>query len=399
MRPIDIAVAGCGPCGLASALLLARDGHRVTIFERFDAAQPVGSGLMLQPTGLAVLDRLGLGDAARAKGAVIERLIGRAGADGPVVLDVRYAAMRRPVSGIGIHRASLFGLLHDAVIDARIVIETGRQVVGSALVADGKRRLDFADGTSVGPFDLVVDTLGARSVLAAPTGRDLPYGALWASLDWVDGAGFDGAALEQRYRAARQMTGVMPIGTAPNHTMPQAAFFWSLRADALDAWRNRGLAAWADEVRTLWPICDVLLDQIGDSDQLTFARYAHRTLSRPASTGLIHMGDAWHSTSPQLGQGANMALLDAWALAQGLRSSGSVGEALAWTVHLRSDHINLYQNLSYWLTPVYQSDGNVVPFLRDRLVAPLSKIPPIPHVLAMLVSGLVGAPLGRLDLA
>ena len=398
MRPIEIAVAGCGPCGLAAALLLARDGHHVTIFERFDVAQPVGSGLMLQPTGLAVLDRLGLGAAARASGAVIERLVGRAGADGPVVLDVRYAAMRRAVTGIGIHRARLFDLLYRAARNDGIVIETGRHVVGTTLAAGGRRRVDFADGSSAGPFDLVVDTLGARSVLAPPTGRELAYGALWASLDWVDGADFDGAALEQRYRAARQMTGVMPIGTAPDSAAPQAAFFWSLRADLFDRWQREGLAAWAADVRALWPICNALHDQIVDPSQLTFARYTHRTLSNPAAPGLIHLGDAWHSTSPQLGQGANMALLDAWALAQAVRSSGSVGEALAWTVHLRQSHIRLYQQLSYWLTPVYQSDGDLLPMLRDRLVAPVSKIAPMPFLLAHLVSGLVGAPLGRLEL-
>lgn len=399
MIPADIAIAGCGPCGLAAALLLTREGHRVTIFERFEAAQPVGSGLMLQPTGLAVLDQLGLGDAARASGAVIERLVGRAGADGPLVLDVRYAAMRRAVTGIGLHRASLFALLHDAAIAAGIAIEAGREISGSELVSSGRRRLNFAHGGSAGPFDLIVDTLGARSVLAPPTGRALAYGALWASLDWVDGAGFDGAALEQRYRAARQMTGVMPIGTAPGHSVPQVAFFWSLRADRLDAWRGAGLAAWADEVRALWPICDPLLAQITDPDRLTFARYAHRTLAKPAEPGLIHLGDAWHSTSPQLGQGANMALLDAWALAQAMRTSASIGEALAWAVHLRQGHVRLYQQLSWWLTPVYQSDGALVPMLRDRLVAPLSLVPPMPHLLATLVSGLVGAPLGRLGLA
>lgn len=399
MRPIDIAVAGCGPCGLATALLLARDGHRVTIFERFSAAQPVGSGLMLQPTGLAVLDRLGLGEAARTMGSPIKRLIGRAGADGPVVLDVRYAAMRRAVTGIGIHRATLFDLLHRAAVDQGIAIETGRAITGAPLIAGNRRRLDFDDGASAGPFDLVVDTLGARSVLAPPTGRALAYGALWTSLDWVDGVGFDDAALEQRYRAARQMTGVMPIGTAPGHTTRQAAFFWSLRADAFEAWQREGMAAWANDVRALWPICARLIDQIIDPAQLTFARYAHRTLKRPAEAGLIHLGDAWHSTSPQLGQGANMALLDAWALAMGMASSGSISEALAWAVHLRKAHVELYQQLSYWLTPVYQSDGALVPMLRDRLVAPVSKLPPIPNVLAVLVSGLVGAPLGRLGLA
>jgi len=59
MQRFDIAVAGCGPAGLATALLLHRDGYRVTLFERFEAPGPVGSGLMIQPTGLAVLRQLG----------------------------------------------------------------------------------------------------------------------------------------------------------------------------------------------------------------------------------------------------------------------------------------------------------------------------------------------------
>jgi 2-polyprenyl-6-methoxyphenol hydroxylase-like FAD-dependent oxidoreductase len=44
----DIAVVGCGTAGLAAALLLVRDDHRVTLFERFEAPEPIGSGLMLQ---------------------------------------------------------------------------------------------------------------------------------------------------------------------------------------------------------------------------------------------------------------------------------------------------------------------------------------------------------------
>ncbi|HEX8449366.1 MAG TPA: NAD(P)-binding protein, partial [Allosphingosinicella sp.] len=49
MRGLDIGIAGCGVGGLAAALLLARDGHRVRLYERFDAPRPVGSGLMIQP--------------------------------------------------------------------------------------------------------------------------------------------------------------------------------------------------------------------------------------------------------------------------------------------------------------------------------------------------------------
>ena len=396
MMPLDIAVAGCGPGGLATALMLHADGHRVTLFDRFDAPQPVGSGLMLQPTGLAVLDRLGLGGQLRTQGSRIDRLFGQASASGRTVLDVRYRWLgKRAGNGVGIHRATLFAALHEAALAAGITIETGRAVIGSE--ATGKaRRLSFADGATSLPFDLVVDALGTRTPLAPPTGHTLRYGALWASLDAV--AGFDPHALEQRYDRASRMAGVLPIGTPPGAGGPQVAFFWSLRADAVEAWHERGLDAWKDDVRALWPACAPLLDQIVSADQLTFARYAHRTLAHPAQNALIHLGDAWHSASPQLGQGANMALLDAFALAGALHQANSVEAAIARAVASRIYHVELYQALSAMFTPFYQSDSRVLPFVRDRLVGPLSRLWPATTILAAMVSGLVGAPLGRLGL-
>jgi salicylate hydroxylase len=397
MSGLDVAIAGCGPAGMAAALLLHRDGHRVTVFERFETAAPIGSGLMLQPTGLAVLRALGLDGRVLAAGARIDRLFGQAGASGRTVLDVHYRSLgRRDLFGLGIHRASLFDLLHGALAEAGINVVTGHEIAGSELRAGARRSLTFTAGRAAGPFDLVVDALGTRSPLAPVAGRALAYGALWASLDWADGAGLDPAALSQRYRAASTMVGVMPTGRANANERPQAAFFWSLRADRMADWRARGLEAWKAEALGLWPALSPYLDQIASADQLTFAQYAHRTLAEPAEPGLIHIGDAWHSTSPQLGQGANMALLDAWALRRGLHEYSDVGEALARAVALRRGHVRLYQLLSALLTPVYQSDGRVIPFLRDWGMGPLSKVWPVGAIQAGMVSGLIGAGLTRL---
>lgn len=60
MRCLDIAIAGAGPGGLAAELFPGRAGRRVRVVERFAAPQPVGSGPMLQPTGLVMLHALGL---------------------------------------------------------------------------------------------------------------------------------------------------------------------------------------------------------------------------------------------------------------------------------------------------------------------------------------------------
>lgn len=396
MGEYDIAVAGCGPAGLAVALMLARDGHRVRLFERFEAPKPIGSGLMIQPTGQAVLRGLGLEPALLAAGERIDRLLGRAMPSGRVVLNVRYAWLKGDHAGIGIHRAALFDLLYNAVRAAGIPIETGRTVTGSEMTSGG-RRLLFDDGASP-RFDLVVDALGTASPLAPPCGRPLGYGALWASLDWPAGDVFDPRALEQRYVAARKMVGVLPIGRPAPGAPRKAAFFWSLRADALEDWRTRGLEAWKAEVLEVWPATAPFLDQIRSPDQLTFARYAHRTLAWPVDRALIHIGDSWHSTSPQLGQGANMALLDAWALAQALREEADLADALARAATLRRRHIFLFQALSTLFTPVYQSDGRILPFVRDRIVGPLSHLWPATAIQAAMVTGLMGAPLRRLRL-
>lgn len=390
MGALNIAVAGCGPAGMAAALLLHRGGHRVVIFERFRTPRPVGSGIILQPTGMAVLRALGLAGEVEANGARIDRLFGLSG--GATVLDVRYAALGGG-HGLGIHRATLFSALYDAVRAEGIPIETDRVLQS---ISEGERRtLAFADGAQAGPFDLVIDALGAQSRLAAP-GRPLAYGALWASLDWPEGEDFEANALQQRYRAASMMAGVLPIGTPPGAVRPQAAFFWSLRQDAVEIWRAGGLKSWKAQVLTLWPQTAPLLDQVHDPDQLTFARYAHRTDPSPIQAGLIRIGDAWHSTSPQLGQGANMALLDAYALAIALRGPGGLAEGLERAVRLRSGHVRLYQLMSWAFTPVYQSDGRVIPWLRDKVAGPLSRIWPAPPLLAAMVAGLVGDPLKRL---
>ncbi|WP_349644605.1 MULTISPECIES: DCC1-like thiol-disulfide oxidoreductase family protein [unclassified Bradyrhizobium] len=398
MRAHTIAVAGCGLAGLTTALLLHRDGHDVTLFERFDTPRPLGSGLMLQATGLAVLRELGLDGTVLAAGARIDRLIGKAVPSGRTVLDVRFAARGPQAFGLGIHRGALFDVLFQAVIAAGIPVITGRTVTAAWLDGDGRRTLCFHETSPAGPFDLVVDALGIGSPLLAARGRALPYGALWASLDWPANTGFDAHALEQRYVRASTMAGVLPIGSAPGSTSPQTAFFWSLRSDRLDDWRQRGLAAWKADVLQVWPATAPLLAEIETPERLTFASYVHRTAATAAEPALVHIGDAWHATSPQLGQGANMAFLDAYALAKTLREGTNATAAGARAIALRRGHVRLYQGMSALFTPVYQSDSRLLPLLRDRIAGPLSKIWPATRILAAMVGGLIGRPFAPLGL-
>jgi 2-polyprenyl-6-methoxyphenol hydroxylase-like FAD-dependent oxidoreductase len=397
---LDIAIAGAGPAGLAAALYLNRCGHRVTIFERFDRPAPVGSGLILQPTGLSVLADLGLLRDIFALGSRIDRLYGADARTGRTVLDVRYDAQRGGRFGLAVHRAALFSVLHHAVLQAGIAIETGVELGD---LDNGERAFLLChDGHRLGPFDLVVDASGARSKLrchakSASEPKPLAYGAFWASLDWRDG--FDRHALLQRYSRASVMIGVLPIGRPEPDARPMAAFFWSLKPDEAEQVKAAGIEAWKARVVDLWPACAAFMEQVSGFEQLSLARYGHHTLKVPAGRRLAVIGDAAHSTSPQLGQGANMALLDAAALAHALADEGDVEAALGRYVRMRRRHVRLFQALSLLFTPFYQSDSVVLPLIRDRLVATLAKVPPAPQLLAAMVAGTAVDPFRPIGLA
>lgn len=395
-RTMNIAICGSGIGGLAASILLARAGHRITLIDRFDAPRPIGSGLMLQATGLAVLDKLGLTTEIEQLSSALTRLWGLSTPSGRTVLDVRFEELRRSLTGLGIQRPALFGVLHQAAISKNIEVETSRDI--RSVCAD-TGRIDFQTGLSRSGFDLVIDAMGVRSPLTRAPRRELAYGALWTTLDWPDDSPFKADALEQRYRGARQMAGVMASGRLTPDSPRSLTYFWSIRGDSEDAWRSAPLDDWKREARALWPETGMLLDQITDHDQLTFARYRHRTHPHPVSgSRLVHIGDAWHAASPQLGQGANMALLDAYALSLALEHAPDTQSALAAYRKLRTGHVRLYQLMSWLFTPVYQGDGRLAPLIRDYIAAPISRIPPAPMALAAMVSGAFGSPLKRLAL-
>jgi salicylate hydroxylase len=386
-RKLDIAIAGAGPGGLAAALALKALGHRVVVYEQFNQPKPVGSGLILQPTGLSVLDWLGLGDGIRTLGARIDRLYGTASGSGKTVLDVRYAALGRE-RGLAVHRAALFNVLYEAVKSAGIGIENNSQIMGLQ-----DRSLVMVKQRLVGPFDLVIDALGARSPLVPQRkSTALSYGAVWASLPWPE-AGFDPHALAQVYDKASVMIGVLPIGRTVENGPLQAAFFWSLKTNSYEAWKQRGLAAWKDDVLRHWPAASALLDNIQSTDDLVLARYQHHTMARPYGANIIHIGDSAHATSPQLGQGANMALLDVRALAQAFSQTDDIAEVSMLYARMRKRHVRVYQALSMMFTPFYQSDSVALPWLRDNLVSSLSRIGPAQKILARMVAGTLVKPM------
>lgn len=167
------------------------------------------------------------------------------------------------------------------------------------------------------------------------------------------------------------MAGMLPVGTRPDDPVPRMSFFWSLPVAALDAGADMA-SSWHAGLAAVWPEAADWLASTDVPRALAPARYrdtAHRRWHRGRA---VLLGDAAHAMSPQLGQGVNMALLDALVLRDALRLPVPTAEALARYQAKRRDHIGIYHFWSRWLTPLFQSERKLGPALRDALFHPLA---------------------------
>ena len=370
---LRIAIVGYGAAGQATALFLSAQGHALSVFEQAAEPGPVGAGFLLQPTGLSVLARLGLHEQALLVGQRIARLEGFTHR-GRRVMDMKYADHAPDCFGLGMTRGSLFTLMRDAYANAA-QIKTGVRITSVDTV--GNRLID-SSGNEYGPFDLIIAADGAHSCLRAsvPTlvrrAPVYPWGAMWCLVPAEGWPHQD--SLQQRYGLAREMIGLLPVGRRADRQGLWLTFFFSLPGVDVDAFDAASLSRLRERVGEIWPEALPLLSDIRSPEQLQRARYRDVVLHRTTHGRLVFIGDAAHAMSPQLGQGVNMALMDAAALADSLSEHAGLEHAIAVYSRRRQSHVAVYQRLSRWMTPLFQSDRDGLAWLRDLTFGPLGRL-------------------------
>ena len=391
---LKVGVVGCGSAGPAVSTLLARQGHEVTLFERAPELLPVGTGFVIQPTGLWVLDRIGVrGDVIDHGGRIESLQIDSVASSGKVrrVIELEYGMIREGLFGLGMYRPTLLHYLVQAMKAAGAELRCGVEVNGVGM-RGGHRILDTDQG-EMGPFDLVVFSNGSRSEardwLSLPH-RALPHkwGALWAIVPDAERR-FEGH-LHQVLRGTHKMLGMLPTGLPPEGegSDPLVSLFWSVRADRAEAELARGQAAIADEILGYAPHLDAALARIDETDGWMFAGYWDISMRAFYRDGAVVIGDAAHAMTPQLGNGVNLALRDAWTLAWAVEQEDDVEAALARYTRARWAHLRYYQFATRWITHLFQSSVTGLGAMRNLGFRVAHAVPPIERQMVKSMAGI-----------
>lgn len=370
----QVLVLGGGMCGLTTALLLARDGHQITVVER-DPAEPPPAARAWQAWQRPGVNQFRLPHLmlprwrAEMDRELPEVLYELAAAGGlrMNLLSMLPASQRGPwrdgddrFETVTARRPLLEAVLATAAVTAGITIRRGVTVTGlltDPSVAGPVPRVTgvLAAGGITLRADLVVDCAGRRSALGA----------------WLQAAGARRPAEERADsgfvyygRHYQTRTGTLPEGRASVLQQYESLSILTLPADngtwsvaLITSGRDRAMRSLRDPARWdtalgLYPLAAHWHDGEPDTgiEVMAGIEDRHRGFmvdGDPVATGVVAVGDAWACTNPSLGRGATIGLLHAVGLRDVLRETGA------------DDHDKLARRFHEWtatgVEPLYRA--------------------------------------------
>lgn len=323
MERCDVVVVGARCAGSPLAAWLARQGLRVWVLDRARFPSEAPSTHVIQPSGVRLLDQLGVLPAIRAADAVpLERFTL---VSDDVRIDVRRDPATSDTPGLCVRRVTLDGLLVEAAERAGAQVRTGCRVTG--LIHDGQRVCGVRTTQGDIHAALVVGADGRNSTVAAGVGADEYHltapGRVpaWAYFDGVghrEGHLRLGRRGELAYLASPTDGGLYLACVAPAVNDRDA-----FRRDR-DAAFATGLAGWPE-------LADLLAGarRVGPIRMMTDWHGYFRHATGP---GWVLVGDAGHFKDFTPAQGISDALRQAQRLATavmaGLGGNSNLAEEL-----------------------------------------------------------------------
>ncbi|MEM9994990.1 MAG: FAD-dependent urate hydroxylase HpxO [Acinetobacter pittii] len=313
---MNVVIIGAGMGGLTTGIALKKFGHQVRIFERTEKILPVGAAISLWSNGVKCLNYLGLTDKIAKLGGQMDDLAYVDGLTGDVMTQFSLLPLIEEVGQrpYPVARADLQNMLMDEF--GRDQIYLGKKMVSLEDKTDSVE-VHFADGSST-QADLLIGADGTHSltrtyVLGQQVQRRYAGYVNWNGLVEISE---DLAPAQQwtTYVGEGKRASLMPVADGKFY------FF-------LDVPLPAGLDNNRDEYKKLlkqyfvdWcqPV-QQLIERLDPQKTNRVEIHDIEPFTQFYKGRVVILGDAAHSTTPDIGQGGCQAMEDAIYLARSLQ--------------------------------------------------------------------------------
>ncbi|SHL49552.1 FAD-dependent monooxygenase [Hymenobacter psychrotolerans] len=360
-----IIIIGGGIGGLAAAHALLRLGHTVHVYEAAPELREVGAGLVLGANAMRALSELGLHDAIRPHGVPVTRLDLREQSGRLLqTADTSVFTQRLGFDNLGIHRAELQRAL-------LAELPAGTVQLGCALERFEEEatgvKVWFADGSSATADALLaadgIHSRVRRQLLPSATPRYAGY-TCWRAVADAASLGLPAGESCEVWGNSGRRFGYVPVGEGRvywfaclNSPQPHSSTFRAYHLADL----QREFAGFPA------PIPDLL--HLTRADRLLWNDILDlRPLSHLAYGRVLLLGDAGHATTPNLGQGAGMAVEDAAVLARCMAAHPALPAAFRRFEQRRLPRTTRIVRTSWQLGRVGQLENPLLTSLRNTVM-------------------------------
>ncbi len=356
-RPPRILIVGGGIAGLVMAILLERRQYEVTLVEHCREWLPVGGGITLTLNGVRMLRAIGLLDKI-SPGANEIRTILITDKEGNVLSSFRpeeYAAAYGPT--LTIHRHELHSILLSHL--AGTGVRTGTDVYSIVNEVNGVS-VTLSDGVAE-RYDLVIGCDGIDSAV-----REMVFGGgakqYSGYVSWRflarDLAGVDTTTIKELWGRGKRF-GIVPLNDSTIHC------FASANTTDPARYKHISVAGFKELFGEFDGEVQNLIATVKSEEAFMYNALEDVTIGQWHRGRVVLIGDAAHGMTPNMTQGASMAIEDAYTLAAKLDQHTEIDKALAAFYAARSERVRTIQKRSRLLGRIGQLEKPLLCSIRD----------------------------------
>lgn len=356
--PLRVLIAGGGISGITLAALLERQGHSIDLIERGETWNSGGGGITLTLNGMKLLNEIGIGHSIESVGNPINKIKITDSNDKLLsVFDLsNYSADYAKT--VTIQRKELHKLLAGMLQQTNVLFGKTCNTIHRS---DTDMHVHFNDG-SYADYDLIAGCDGMYSAVRNSYFKEqnIDYAGYvcWRfvvntseELQHID-------SLKEMWGRGRRF-GIVPLNKNQFHC------FASLSTDRPEQYKNTGNAELRNLFSVFKGVVPELLSCLTDETVVYFNRLENLQTGSWVKDNVVLIGDAAHGMTPNLTQGASMAIEDAVCLSNLLNSGNDVKSCLNSFYSERKQRTLSIQRKSDWLGKIGQISSPLLSSIRN----------------------------------